>query len=179
MESTCEDPQVLKVLTFVVQDDGVFPNNRWPLLLYVGAVPADPAAIESLFVGNDWPGAWRNRVYPYHQYHSGAQEALGVYSGSATIQFGGPGGVVEKVRAGDVVVIPAGVAHKRVESSPDFRVVGAYPHGQSPDLCYGKPGERPDADRRISILPCPQRDPVQGADGALPRLWLFSGDVGA
>jgi len=159
------------VRSIVLADDGTFPNNRQPLLFYTGAEPADPAAIESLFDRNGWPGAWRNGVYPYHHYHSTAHEALGVYGGSAAIQFGGPGGATREVRAGDVVVIPAGVAHRCLEASPDFRVVGAYPRGQRWDMCYGRPGERPEADRRIAALSDPEADPVQGAGGALGRLW--------
>ena len=159
------------VQPIVLEDDGTFPNNRRPLLLYPGAVPADPSAIEGLFDRDDWPSAWRYGVYSYHHYHSTAHEALGVYSGSATIQFGGPKGAIQRVRAGDVVVIPAGVAHKCVEASPDFRVVGAYPKGQRPDMCYGRPGERPEADRRIQGLDDPAKDPVQGDGGALCRLW--------
>jgi len=141
--------------------------------LYPAAAPANPSAIESLFDGNGWPAAWRNGVYPYHHYHSSAHEALGVYSGSATVRFGGPQGVTRTVRAGDVVVIPAGVAHKCLKASGDFRVVGAYPEGQSPDNCRGAPGERPAADRRIAALPDPVGDPVQGpgGDGALCRFW--------
>jgi len=155
----------------VLEDDGTFPNNRRPLLLYPGAVPADPSAIESLFDRNGWPSAWRNGVYPYHHYHSTAHEALGIYSGSATIQFGGPKGVTRRVQAGDAAVIPAGVAHRCVEASHDFRVVGAYPRGQRWDMCYGRPGERPEADRRIAALGDLDQDPVQGAGGALGRLW--------
>jgi uncharacterized protein YjlB len=158
----------------VLEDNGTFPNNRRPLLLYLRAVPADPSAIESLFDRNLWPSAWRNGVYPYHHYHSTAHEALGVYSGSATIQFGGPQGVTRRVQAGDAVVIPAGVAHRCVEASPDFQVLGAYPRGQHWDMCYGKPGERPEADRRVAALGDPEQDPVQGAGGALCRLWKGS-----
>jgi uncharacterized protein YjlB len=162
------DPAVVSIL---LADDGTFPNNRRPLLLYPGAVPAEPAAIEDLFERNGWPPAWRNGVYAYHHYHSTAHEALGIYSGSATIQFGGPQGVRRRVQAGDVAVIPAGVAHCCLEASADFRLVGAYPRGQRPDMCYGKPGERPEADRRIAALSDPEQDPVQGAGGTLCRLW--------
>jgi len=171
MKSSADEPVVR---TIVFQDDGTFPNNPRPLLLYSGVVPADPGAIESLFTANDWPSAWRNGVYPYHHYHSTAHEALGVYGGSATVQFGGRDGSAVTIRAGDVAVIPAGVAHKCLESSSDFRIVGAYPLGQSWNMCYGKAGERPTADQNIAAVPNPQKDPVQGEEGALPRLWQIS-----
>jgi uncharacterized protein YjlB len=168
MKAVSDDSPVRPI---VLVDDGVFPNNPRPLLLYVRAVEPDPRAIEALFTSNDWPAAWRNGVYPYHHYHSTAHEALGVYSGSATVQFGGPDGAAVTIGVGDVAVIPAGVAHKCLECSPDFRVVGAYPRGQGWDMCYGEPEERPEADRRIAAVPDPSIDPVQGGDGALMRLW--------
>ncbi len=73
-----------------------------------GAVPADPQAIESLFDTNDWPSAWRKGVYPYHHCHSTAHETLGVYSGSATIQFGGPQGAIEN--RGEAIVLGSAIS---------------------------------------------------------------------
>jgi uncharacterized protein YjlB len=168
MKTSADEPAVRSL---VLTDDGTFPNNPRPLLVYAGAVHPDPAAIERLFTTNDWPSAWRNGVYRYHHYHSTAHEVLGVYSGSATVLFGGPKGSVVTIGAADAVVIPAGVAHKCLESSSDFRIVGAYPRGQRWDMCYGKAGERPTADQNIAAVPAPENDPVLGEMGALPRLW--------
>jgi uncharacterized protein YjlB len=156
--------------------DSTFPNNpALPLLAYQGAVALperDPAALfEALFAANQWGGSWRNGVYGFHHYHSTAHEVLGVYSGNARIQLGGEGGIVQAVGPGDVVVIPAGVAHKNLGASPDFGVVGAYPRGQRPDMCYGRPGERPQADERIARVPHPLLDPVYGEGGALLVRW--------
>lgn len=157
-------------------EDGPFPNNpHLPLMLYSGAfLPfgADPAAdVEARFNANGWPAAWRNGVYSYHHYHSEAQEALGVYRGCARIQFGGPNGPVLDINAGDAALLPAGTAHKLVEASPDFAVVGAYPPGQHPDMCYGKSGERPEADARIAKVPMPEIDPVLGHNGGVIHHW--------
>jgi uncharacterized protein YjlB len=69
------------------------------------------------------------------------------------------------------VVIPAGVAHKRLRSTPDFAVVGAYPAGQHPDMCYGKAGELPEAMARVASVPLPETDPVFGPDGPLRQHW--------
>ena len=75
-------------------------------------------------------------------------------------------------QSGDVIIIPAGVAHKNVGSSSDFRCVGAYPLGQSWDMNYGKPGERPQADQNITKVPLPESDPVYGIDGPLVKSWV-------
>lgn len=165
-------PQVRAV---VLKDDGVFPNNELPLLLYQNAVrlpPRDPAsAFEQLFTAHAWGKSWRNGIYSYHHYHSTAHEVLGVFSGTATVQLGGDGGITQQLRAGDVVLIPAGVAHKNLGASDDFGVVGAYPAGQNWDMNYGKPGERPRADDNIARVPLPNVDPVYGANGPLTEHW--------
>jgi uncharacterized protein YjlB len=165
-----------EVIQHTLADDGTFPNNeRLCLLVYKNALrlpqEAPAAAIESLFAAHGWGGSWRNGVYPFHHYHSTAHEVLGVYSGTAEVQFGGPNGVVLQVERGDVVIIPAGVSHKNVRSSVDFRVVGAYPHGQRPDMNDGREGERPSADDRIASVPRPQADPVYGQGGPLDERW--------
>ncbi len=157
-------------LTFA--DDGTIPNSRLPLLVYRGAVPADAAAIERLFAANRWPPAWRDGVHPFHHFHSTAHEALGVARGEASVLFGGPGGKVLTVRAGDVVVVPAGVAHCNQHQSADLLIVGAYPdNAASPDLRRGKPAEHRQAIQAIAAVPSPAADPVGGHEGPLGRLW--------
>jgi uncharacterized protein YjlB len=168
--------QKAKVLQFELADDGTFPNNsKLPLMLYQGVLrlPKAGAAalIEELLEGNQWEGAWRNGIFTYHHYHSVAHEVLAVYSGSAKVQFGGPNGITQNFALGDVVVIPAGVAHKNLGASDDFRVIGAYPPGQEPDMCCGKPGERPQADENIRRVPKPKSDPVFGPSGPLIERW--------
>jgi hypothetical protein len=58
---------------------------------------------------------------------------------SAKVQFGGEDEVVLEVKAGEVVVIPAGVSHKNIGAGPDFSVVGAYPEGQAWDCSKAGP----------------------------------------
>jgi len=159
-----------------LKDDGIFPNNEnLPLLVYRAVLnlsEKDPAAaFEALFTTNHWGGGWRNGIYSFHHYHSTAHEVLGIYSGQARAQFGGENGVSLTVSRGDVVVIPAGVAHKNLGADSDFRVVGAYPLDQTVDMCYGKPDERPRADRNIANVALPESDPVFGKSGSLGRYW--------
>lgn len=159
-------------LAFTFADDGTIPNSRLPLLVYRDAVPADAVAIERLFAANHWPPAWRDGVHPFHHFHSTAHEVLGVARGEASVLFGGPNGQVLAVRAGDVVVVPAGVAHCNQGQSSDLLIVGAYPdNGPGPDLRRGKPGEHDAAARAVAAVPVPAVDPVMGVDGVLPRLW--------
>ena len=160
--------------TLLLNDTGQFPNSRLSALVYEAALP--PGAeladrFEALFAQNGWTGAWRNGLYRAHHYHSTAHEVLGVYRGSVKVRLGGPGGTVVELRAGDVAIIPAGVAHKNEAQSDDFAVVGAYPNGTGPDLQYGKDGERPRADRNIAAVVLPPQDPLGGASGPLVKLW--------
>jgi uncharacterized protein YjlB len=156
------------------EDDGVFPNSPLPLLIYPSALAEDeasPAAMEKLFARNGWPPQWRSSVFDYHHYHSTAHECLGIASGEAVLMLGGPYGRLFDVAAGDVIVIPAGVAHRWISASADFLVVGAYPPGQDWDLLRGGPEDRPKADENIARVPLPETDPVEGQGGALVRVW--------
>lgn len=163
--------------THYFEDDGVFPNNeKLALVIYMGAfhlLPEDSAEkIEQVFESYNWTNGWRDGVYTYHHYHSTAHEVLGIYCGTAKIQLGGPKGVIVEVTRGDVLVIPAGVAHKNLECSEDFRCVGAYPDGQQPDINYGESGERLLAFENIRTVPLPLQDPVYGDAGAIKECWL-------
>ena len=164
----------MELIIKTLNDDGTFPNSKLPLLYYPGAVllGRDKAGeIEELFEKNGWSGVWRDGVYTFHHYHSTAHEVLGVFAGSAKLQFGGEHGPTYTVNPGDVVVIAAGVAHKNLGATGDFRVVGAYADGREWDMNYGKAGERPGTDRNIAKVPVPGSDPVYGAQGPLLQHW--------
>ena len=161
---------------YMIKDNGLFPNNNGlPLVVYQGIFVtgrlADPDHIEETFSKNSWVGSWRNGIYPYHHYHSTAHEVLGIYSGSVRVQFGGDDGITLLGQSGDVLVLPAGLAHKNLWSSHDFRVIGAYPAGTSWDMNYGKEGERPGTDENISRVPLPDSDPVYGSEGIVHTHW--------
>jgi len=157
--------------TRLLSDDGVFPNSRLPVLIYRGVLATpEAAAFEEMFESNGWSSSWRNGLFSVHHYHSTAHEVLGIYSGRVNARLGGERGTTITLVAGDVVVIPAGVAHKNDGASADFRVVGAYPVGTSPDMQYGKPGERPGTDRNIARVGLPTGDPVRGR-AAIATLW--------
>src|SRR5690349_22103415 len=128
--------------TFLLAAAGAFPNNdRLPVILYrdvVALAAIEPAAsLEAVFLSNGWDGVWRNGIFGYHHYHATAHEVLGIASGTVTVELGGDDGTIVELEPGDVVVLPAGVAHRNVDSSPDLVVVGAYPAGQIWDVNTG------------------------------------------
>jgi uncharacterized protein YjlB len=163
--------------TFLFADDGETPNNpHLPLLVYRAAVnvmgAADPALpFEQAFSRHGWGDGWRNGIFGFLHFHTDTHEALGIARGWAKVEFGGANGKVFDVEAGDVVVLPAGCGHRRIESSADFLVVGAYPKGSSSDH------QRPDATRHAAAVaavartPVPAEDPLYGRSGPLSRLW--------
>ena len=109
-------------------DDGAIPNSPLPALVYHGVEAATQAAdCEALFGANGWGGHWRSGILYEHHFHSTAHEALGIVAGRASVMLGGPGGERFEIGAGDVLVLPAGTGHCRLESSDDLLVVGAYP----------------------------------------------------
>jgi len=165
---------LLKPQMLGFSDDGVIPNSKFPLLLYKGVFGArstkGAAWLEQHFASNNWTNSWRNGIYSFHHYHSTSHEVLGIYSGSALLHLGGEKGEKVTVQAGDVIIIPAGVGHKNLESD-GLGVVGAYEDGRSWDINKGLPGERPKTDQNIAALPIPKTDPLTGRTGGLTEVW--------
>jgi len=155
--------------------DGEVPNNSLPLLFYPQALTPsfrEPGACQALFRKNAWVGNWVDGVFDYWHFHVTGHEALGCVAGEAEIGFGGDSGITVTFRAGDVVVIPAGVGHKRLSAKRSgFTVVGGYPPGQSGRI--SEPGDPPLAEAQLLIaaLDLPKSDPVEGPGGALIEAW--------
>jgi uncharacterized protein YjlB len=168
--------ETLKVEEYFFSDDGLVPNNRsLPVIVYRAALETGPRCAvdcEKLFARNGWGGAWRNGIYAHHHYHSTAHEVLGITVGWVRVRLGGERGSLVELQAGDVAVIPVGVAHKNEGASPDLVVVGAYPGGKSPDMCTPSAQQCERALGRLGDVPLPGSDPVFGRQGPLLDRWL-------
>jgi len=124
-----------------------------------------------MFGQHGWPDSWRNGIYAHHHYHSTAHEVLGIARGNARVRLGGEGGQTVELNAGDVVVIPAGIAHKREAASSDLLVIGSYPRGQNPDICRAEPAAHARSPAAIAAVPLPEADPVTGRADPLLECW--------
>lgn len=167
------------------------------------------ARFHGLLSRHGWQAQWifRYGASQRSHYHSAAHECMAVLTGSATVRFGAAdttgdmhenthgrgwedGGVEVAARAGDVFVIPAGVAHKTFDTRPEaefklltpgdghglpedagdildeieldgFTMLGAYPVDGGPwDFAEG--GEGKEVFERAWAVPPPTLDPVLG-----------------
>lgn len=153
-----------------------FPNNdRLPVVHYQQVLRL-PVLLKAMWVRhllkqNGWSNTWRAGIFPYDHFHSNAHEALVVLNGETSIALGGEHMVVTDVKAGDVLVIPAGVAHKNIGTEDAVTCIGAYAGGKKYDLRLGWLTERCEAEANISKVPLPYSDPVFGQAGEIMAAW--------
>jgi uncharacterized protein YjlB len=149
-----------------------FPNTSIqgkPLLIYHSAFQSPTASqIESHLssLGVVTP-SWRYTMYSTSHFHSNTHEVLSISAGSAKLCFGGetnPDRVEPVVEKGDVIVVPAGVAHRLLEDRGGFSMVGSYPAGKSWDMCYGREDEVEKV-KKIQDLEWFDEDPIYGKEG--------------
>lgn len=149
------------------------PNTsiqKKPLLIHHAALHiASASTIENHLstVGVVIP-QWRYTMFSQSHFHSTSHEVLCVAQGKARLCFGGednPKRVETVVEKGDVMIVPAGVAHRLLEDiDGGFSMVGSYPTGKSWDMCYGKEGEEGKV-KEIETLGWFERDPIYGNEG--------------
>jgi uncharacterized protein YjlB len=162
-------------LKIYCQDNGIFPNSHLPVLLYKKAIsiPHLFAAkkIMALFSKHNWSNTWDNGIFTYNHYHSVTHEVLAIYKGHGMLLLGGGNGHQISIEKGDVLIIPAGVAHKNMGAEHDIGCIGAYPDGRDYDVNTGQPGERPGTDKNISLVPIPNEDPLMGNEYGVGFIW--------
>lgn len=162
----------LRVSRHIIPSHNGFPNcsiSHRPLLIYHRAFPSASASeIETHLtsVGVVKP-QWRYTMYREHHFHSTTHEVLAVSGGAAKLCFGGldnPERVVVEAGKGDVMVVPAGLAHALLEDRGGYQMVGSYPvEADQWDHCTGNEGQA--AGERIRKLGWFARDPVYGDEG--------------
>jgi len=166
---------------FYLRDNGIFPNSTLPVLHYSHVLDLPlffPAkSVEALFKENNWSNFQVSGVFKYHHYHSVTHEVMAVLKGETELVLGGDGGIHLKIKKGDVLIIPAGVAHKNLGDQNQVKCLLAYPEGKNYDMKYGEPGERPKTDNNIKLVPMPTYDPVFGAEGALFNFWKVTQEI--
>jgi uncharacterized protein YjlB len=164
-----------KAQQYFVKDDGVFPNNSLPIVFYPKVLdipPLFPALyIKKLFRENNWGNNWKQGIYTSHHYHSISHEVIGVCRGETLLLLGGERGITLFIEEGDVLIIPAGIAHMNLGKEKDVICVGGYPDGKDYDMNYGKKGERPATDENIASITLPQTDPVFGKKAGIVKIW--------
>lgn len=147
---------------------GDVPNNTLPVLLYRGVLATNAARKAKLFrerfKGNGWTGVWTDTIYDYTHFHSNAHEVLGIAEGQVNLRLGGDAGSLFRLKAGDMLILPAGVGHRRVGGGEGLKVIGAYPRGQSHYDMKRK-------GRRMPRVALPPTDPFYGKEGPLIRAW--------
>ncbi|GIZ37094.1 hypothetical protein CKM354_000055700 [Cercospora kikuchii] len=164
----------LQVLKHLIPAHGLTPNTsiqNKPLLIYKSCFPSNISAsqIESHLksVGIVTP-QWRYTMYSTSHFHSTSHEVLCISNGKAKLCFGhedNPQRVEEVVEKGDVIIVPAGVAHRLWEDVTGvFEMVGSYPEGCHWDMCYGREGEESKV-KAIADLGWLAKDPVYGDEG--------------
>lgn len=217
---------MVEVKKYHLPPTALIPNSPYPLLHYPGLLSEQLSTssniapqVHELFRQNGWKTHWIFR-YGHTQeshYHRETHECMAVLSGSATIRFGvadtdpdleksthgnakEDGGVEIHAHAGDVFILPAGLAHKTHDTTPakefalltpgngrgvaaddpvealekiqldGFTMIGAYPDGGKWDYAVG--GEDAGHYDQVWSVPKPESDPVLGRDEmGLVGLW--------
>ncbi|ORY61369.1 uncharacterized protein BCR38DRAFT_439984 [Pseudomassariella vexata] len=172
------------------------PNNRLPVLVYRGVLPTpldEGTASEALQL-NGWvkKGTWGTITVKH--FHPNTHECYGIFQGASELVFGEGGadesgkGIRCHVRAGDVVVVPAGVAHASVATEEEggtqnesgdghkpYKYIGVYPEGaphwRSELGNRMLSSEDEDLTNEVASVAAPSADPVYGPHGPLMDIW--------
>ena len=177
------------------------PNSTFPVLIYREVLsPSDATALKfrDALEKNHWKQGGVFKTFKAHHFHSVTHECYAVFSGSSRLLLGrGPlddpdAGKEVDLRAGDMIVLPSGVAHCSLSSDGDYEYLGLYPEvsplfrlywpTRSNEVSQGSPkwdnnfckadaSETEEKAKKAGAVPVPQFDPVYGEDGPLVQIW--------
>ncbi|KAF2091216.1 hypothetical protein K490DRAFT_54110 [Saccharata proteae CBS 121410] len=160
------------------------PNSTLPVLLYRNVLPHPPdaASVQAFIEPNRWLRGGVFKTVTTHHFHSLTHECYAVFRGSSTLLLGrGPldcadeaAATVVEVEEGDVIILPAGVAHCSLDSAHDYEYMGLYPEG-SPhwdnNWCKADAQETAAKAANAAKVPVPSDDPIYGRGGPLCSIW--------
>ncbi|KAM0326599.1 hypothetical protein ACHAQA_006468 [Verticillium albo-atrum] len=171
------------------------PNNVLPVLVYrnVLPLPYNEATASEVLEAHGWEKRGTFGTIIIKHFHPNTHECYGIFQGSSELIFGAgraddaAAGVTCRVSAGDVVVVPAGVAHASVptvgrpkvkwdldEDELHYQYVGVYPReGPIWKVEYGKEeiGKDDPLFDEIAQVAVPVDDPISGPNGPLCQIW--------
>ncbi|MEY8292989.1 cupin domain-containing protein [Carnobacteriaceae bacterium 52-44] len=155
-----------------------YPNNTLPVLYFenvlASALGDDYTGddVLQLFTNNGYTGGWKGGIKDRHHFHSTAHEALACTEGELRVQFGGQNGEILTIRKGDVMLLPAGTAHKKLDATEKHEIIGAYPLNDSDyDFQYGDASDYEAIKESIQNVNIPDTDPVTGAPSNIQQYW--------
>ena len=134
-------------------------------------LPHKAETFERVFRAHGWRGTWRDSIDTSCHFHADAHEVVGIARGHVDVELGGAGDRAVRLTAGDLVMLPAGVGHRRVRASPNLLVVGVSPAGQHKYNICTSLRECRNAKQRIATVALPESDPFFGPQGPLTKLW--------
>ncbi|PQE17398.1 cupin domain protein [Rutstroemia sp. NJR-2017a BVV2] len=176
------------------------PNSPYPVLIYrsVLPLPCESSTLRETFEPNDWMWGGVFAHFPNYHFHSVTHECFAVVKGSGTVLLGkgpldkGERGIEVDLRPGDVVVLPAGVAHYILDSDTDYsyyvvfgglsyvyvtNIAKGSPHWDNNTCQAGKEETAMKADTARNV-PIPSSDPLFGKEGPLVQIWEHAGKAG-
>lgn len=128
-----------------LSSDGHSPNSLphgLPALLWKEGASEflSSAKINARLQERGWSPQWTFPMFKESHYHSTTHELLTIFRGSATLLLGGTDDDVDKsqdgeaharieVQKGDVLLLPAGYAHRAIADRDGFCMIGSYPVG--------------------------------------------------
>lgn len=168
------------VKAIYINENKPYPNNPLPVLYYEKALEevfednytADD--VISFFERNGYDHGWADGILDRHHFHSNGHEALACTKGEVTVQLGGPNADFYTLRKGDVVLLPAGTSHKKLNASDNFQIVGAYPsNGENIDMQYGDASDYEVILENIAAVEKPLTDPVTSSPRDIDEYWTL------
>lgn len=149
---------------YYFDDDGITPNSPFPVVLFTEVFEGEDLEKRFLatFRENNWTNNWLDSVQTKDHYHTTTHEVLAICKGEVRLRIGGNQGKLFHLKAGDALIIPAGVGHFSVDNSFEYVVAGGYPDGREWDMIYNDADQYEAAKRNIALVPLPTLHPITG-----------------